>query len=488
MQNRLLEAIGNGLAKKPFEWVSWWWWGPKWVAFISVDPPVTVNNPLWRREENNLKSVRLFGLSPDELQAEIILYWQQPFWKRWLLGLFTSINRKIKLWSYYHRCLSFREVCIENLFDIKKPIDFVFEQYLGEVTRWFNKNRIQLENYIEKHAGNLRAQNNLNFSISIFLKENWQFFSKLMEKKISQLPIEDKNGLRRQLEKECHRLQDTLSCYLSTWFKNIFNLPTSSDEPINSEFIEAVEKETSCSIHSIKDWVSMKQQVVVSMLQEESPEQFLQIKNFLQSCLSMIRLLVEHQVTRYEKLIDKIRYNRFNREETIQQAEILQTELIYFFKKSFLLFHPDKSFGNEKLQEIQTELFKEFKQLSKESLEKVKEGLQTLKICLPKQRNAQELRKMEEGFDLRIAKLKQVMEELDAKIEQVRAQIEADLKQTRAEMDANHKQTRIEIEEMKIKIDEFIKSQAFLKLINKQSSNGFIQEENKEERANFYGP
>ncbi len=53
MQNRLLADIGIELAKKPFEWT--WWWGVKWGDFINMDPPLTVDNPLWNREESNLK-------------------------------------------------------------------------------------------------------------------------------------------------------------------------------------------------------------------------------------------------------------------------------------------------------------------------------------------------------------------------------------------------------------------------------------------------
>lgn len=271
MQNRLLADIGNGLAKKPFEKVSWWW-RLSWGNFINIYPSLTVDNPLWNREESNLKSVRLFGLYPNELRTEILYYWQQPFWKRWLLSLFTPIQRKIKLWSYYHRCMSFREVCIKNLFGVEKPITFL-EQYLERnITDRLQQSRIQFENYLEKNAGNFRTQNNLGVSRSIFLQKNWKFFSKLMEKKLSQFPIEDKDSIQSQLEEEYDRLEMILHQYLSIWCDSIFN-PSISDEPLNRDiFVDAtIEKEISYSIHSIKDWIKIKRQVIESMLQEESP-------------------------------------------------------------------------------------------------------------------------------------------------------------------------------------------------------------------------
>lgn len=470
MQNRLLANIGNELAKKPFEWVSWRW-GPKWIAFISVDPPLTVDNPLWNREESNLKRIQLFGLSPDELQAEIIHYWQQVFWKRWLLGLFTSIHRKIKVWSYYQCCRSFHKVCIKNPLDEKEPINFVFEKYLGkEATHRLNKCRIQVENYLEQRGGNLKWKNNNDFFMYRCFKKDWDFFKKLMKKKLARLSASDRNSVRSQLEKEYDRLEGILSRYLSTLRKNIFTLPF-ADKPIKSDiFVDvSTEKETRCSIHSIEDWVKIKRQIIESMLQEESSEQFLHIRNFLESCFSTIRLLAYHQIARYEKLIDKVRYNRVDGDEAIQQAETLQTELISFFKKSVLLFHPDKSFGNERLQEIQTKLFKVFKQLSEESLKKIKASLQTLKACLPRLRNSQE--KMEQDYNLQVAELEQKINALEVKIEQVRAEIEAD-----------NKQTRIEVEAVKVKIDEYIQSQVRSKLIHKPF-NDFIQEENKTQKS-----
>ncbi len=95
MQNKLLVNIGNGLTKKTFERA--FWWRPRWLDLISIDPPLSVNNPLWYRDEKNLKKVRLFDLSPEELKTEIMKYWRELFWKRWHLGLFTSIQSKVKL-------------------------------------------------------------------------------------------------------------------------------------------------------------------------------------------------------------------------------------------------------------------------------------------------------------------------------------------------------------------------------------------------------
>ena len=98
MLTMLLQDIGQRLSKQPFSWMSWWR-GLRWGAFISIHPPLTEKTPLWSRDDSSLKSIKLFRLSPNELQAEITRYWEKPFWHRWLLRLFTSIGSKnLSLW------------------------------------------------------------------------------------------------------------------------------------------------------------------------------------------------------------------------------------------------------------------------------------------------------------------------------------------------------------------------------------------------------
>jgi hypothetical protein len=165
MLTMLLESMGHRLAKKPFEWMSWWW-SVRWGDFISIDPQLTKENPLWslERDDNSLKSIRLFELYPDELQAEIARYWEKSFWRQWLSRLFTPIESKITIWSYYQRCLSFREVQRQNPQIDQRLIIYTPEQSLVSVlVKGLNKDNLAFENYLEKNTGNLRwMQNNFN--------------------------------------------------------------------------------------------------------------------------------------------------------------------------------------------------------------------------------------------------------------------------------------------------------------------------------------
>ena len=108
MLNSLLQGIEQRLAKKPFTWMPWWR-GKKWISVFSIIPELE-ECPLWNRDEASLSSLRLFDLDPQALHTELQHYWKRPFWQRWWLSLFTSINNKRKAYAYYQRCLAFAEV------------------------------------------------------------------------------------------------------------------------------------------------------------------------------------------------------------------------------------------------------------------------------------------------------------------------------------------------------------------------------------------
>lgn len=285
--------------------------------------------------------MRLFGLFPEELQIEIMDYWQKPFWKRCHLGLFTSIYSKIKLWSYYHQCLAFREVCLENSFHAKEPIDLMFEQYLGkEMIYRINKNRVKFENSFEKSAGNLRLEEHMNFLQDMLLRKNGRFFSKLLKKKLTELPEINKKSLKNRLKNESLRLRMILFCYLYSWHKSIF--PRIVNEPENIDtFVEiCFGKEINYSVHSIQDWVKLKQQIIESLLEEQSPEQFLRIKDILEDCLATIKKLVVNHLHNCVNLITAMRKRKLSCQQAIQKTKIRQAELVYFFKNALYCFIP----------------------------------------------------------------------------------------------------------------------------------------------------
>lgn len=446
MYNRLWADLTDRIAKEPFEGI-YWGWGPQWVTFIKLATPITVDKPLWTYEESSLDTIQLFNLSPDQLQLEIIRYWQQPFWKRWFLSLFTSINSKIKLWSYYHRCLAIRKASVENIYRIDKPMDSVFAQYLGEeIVQRLYQTTMKLTNHLEKHAGDFKFQKT-DRSVDFYLRENGRFFTKLMNEKLATLDIENKDNLQIQLKKEFSRHKMMLFSYVTDWEEQIFDEPIYFDEPIPLDACADPRngKKMTYSTQSIEDWVKLKRQILETLLQDKSPEQFLRIKVFLEPTFFTIKQLFNQQLERFDQLINKVKCDELAAGKAIWQANFLQKDLS-LFKKSVFLFHPDKSFGNKNLQALQTELFKDFSCLAKESIERIKQGLQTLEECLITQKNRLAFFKMRNKFIWRIAALEKIRDDLNTRLEEVDGKITNNPKETCQEMKEKLWQTETEIE------------------------------------------
>lgn len=398
--------MGEQLSKKPFTWMSWWW-GLKWGSFISITPKLSKEIPLWIREDSSLNSLRLFGLHPTELQAEICRYWTKPFWRRWVSRLFTSINSKIKVWSYYQRCMSFREIQKENLLIERSLISCTNDHgVIAELVNWLNRDNLQFENYLERHCGDLSwIQKNFRSRLEHYGNKRKLSFFKLVEKKLKKIPVEfNRNAVRIKAKQEYQQLASVLHNYLWTWYENTYSQLSSNSNgknmnntPVSDELVYVgpgtatrnelqmnfSEESDLGSMSAVGAWVNNKRLRIESLLQKESPGKYSKIQTLLEESLNDVKLLIEPQIEKYKALIEEVTWGKVDCKQAIEFSEKLQTRLIRFFRSSILLFHPDKSYGSEEVRSIQTELFKQFQQLSETSLEKIKEGLQTLKTRVP---------------------------------------------------------------------------------------------------------
>src|SRR5579862_5532867 len=93
------------LSNKPFKRR---WWSRRWIVHIALQPPLSKDYPLWKRSKEELRLLRLFDLSPEELGRRIERYWQKPRWRRWFASF--GMNKKIDVWNYYQRCLAYQAV------------------------------------------------------------------------------------------------------------------------------------------------------------------------------------------------------------------------------------------------------------------------------------------------------------------------------------------------------------------------------------------
>lgn len=450
MINMLIEDIGQGLSHKPFEWKSWWW-GIKWETFIDIYPQLTETNPLWQREDSHLKNIRLCGLPPDELQKEIAAYWEKPFWRRWILSFFTGIDNKIVIWSYYKRCLSFRIIHKENPTLEKRLMVYDPEQRL--VNLLINKlkqDNEKLENRLERYSGNATwIEKNLDILLAKHEEKRQRFFLKLLNKHLKMLPEEcDQGFVRKKLKEEYQELEKMLRNYV----KNSCQANVSQQESILPEdnfnrdlvyvgptvllerSVTAItDNDLGCSISEVNIWVSSIRTKIEDMLKEECPS-YEAIQALLRESLVNLQLLIQTQLNHYQDLIDEAPKGVHPR-EGLKWLEFLETRLnilTSFFRSSVLLFHPDKSYGDENIRLIKTELFKEFHQFGEDSLKKLHQGLKTLKRCIPKweinldkmlKEIARERKEFRQWFDQKFEK----MEAENAEMKKRQAQLQADI-------------------------------------------------------------
>ena len=109
MLSQLLKQIDNHLANKPFQRHGW---GKLWHVYITLQPPLSQEAPLWKRSKAELRLLRLFDRSPEELAQKIERYWQKPRWRRWFS--YWGMKKKLDVWNYYQRCLAYQAVRLQT--------------------------------------------------------------------------------------------------------------------------------------------------------------------------------------------------------------------------------------------------------------------------------------------------------------------------------------------------------------------------------------
>jgi uncharacterized coiled-coil DUF342 family protein len=123
--------------------------------------------------------------------------------------------------------------------------------------------------------------------------------------------------------------------------------------------------------------------------------------------------------------------------------------LTCFFRHCSLLFHPDKSHGDECLKLIQTESFKAFQYFAENSLERLSKGLTKLKRYIPKWKinvdklleKAERDRKSLEWMDQKFAEL----EAENAETRKNQAQMQAEINAVEREITALTKKMKMNI-------------------------------------------
>jgi hypothetical protein len=216
----ILRAKEKQLASKASQRIVWWS-GRRWYSVISIIPELTEEQPLWRRSDESLVSVRLFGLTPEQLQEEIQHYWEKPRWQQWLLKQFTFINKKIEIWFYYQKCLAFREIRYSKEMEFDK-LNSSAQWVLAELEKWLSQQEIAVENHLDKRCWDLswtqryfaNVVSNVNYQKINFLKKLAVWLEQVVEDERKEVEVLVKANYEKIVKK--------LSKYHYFWSQKVF--------------------------------------------------------------------------------------------------------------------------------------------------------------------------------------------------------------------------------------------------------------------------
>jgi len=204
MLNHFVNQMDEHLSSKPFKRH---WWSRPWIVHMASTPPLTRDYPLWKRSKDELRLLRLFNLSPEELGQKITRYWQKPRWRRWFASF--GMNKKIDVWNYYQRCLAYQAVRPDKLAPRSSVIENKSARLLNELGLGLHQFNAKFEMYLEKRCYN-PTWNEKHFfkAIKDYKLRLRKIFLTKLNKSLKQIKTEENRfALKQQAEQEYQQVE-----------------------------------------------------------------------------------------------------------------------------------------------------------------------------------------------------------------------------------------------------------------------------------------
>ena len=408
LEKLLLDEVGQWLARKPFQGFSW----QQGAKYIQVTPRFSKTYPLWELENEVLENkLSLFKVKPQQLEQQINDYRKKSRVIRWLLRVFTRINSKIAVWSYYRQCLSFRELQQRESLSTPQqsgfPVDFTMIQPLLPYLRQDIK---QFEQMIDRHLRSLEVtEDEFLLRYQAYARKQEARFFKLLEKQLKGLSDEQQILLRNTLKKEYRGMRKMMNRFKDSCLKRVQQvkdqlspfMPNPTQQLVKSEILTSEDRLSSDT--PLRNNIGGAQALTDNSFNETlQPKLEHATQAVLEESFEQLRAVVKLQLAQHQALVDALQSKRLNYQQVIPQSEALQSELISYFKKGLLLFHPDKQQSpNESIKQIQHALCCQFLRLREISLNKLKQDINIIRRLIPKESNfeKQQQRQREKSLD-----------------------------------------------------------------------------------------
>ena len=463
MLSQWFNKMEHHLSKRPFRRPHWW--SRRWVAHISIHPPLTGEAPLWKRSPVELARLRLFNLSPEALSRKIERYWKKPRWRRW----FTSfgMRKKIDVWNYYQRCLAYQRALKEiSLIDQGLILTGNAQDLLDELACYLQASNVKFEFYLEKHCRNLK------WVEQYFLKEVRHYQQRLrkdfllsLEKCLIYVTSEEEQTLiREKAEKEYQHIEVLMYRYYQLWQsgalykryhaergievadvekeenleRSVVVCPSTSAAFTPNTATPAVMSQTGISSFSVtKEWVQSRRERLECLIKEDALQD---VKELLQKSLEDIKNIIDSQLEGYETTVVSIMEGNAEQEARLLRIlEHLQRRLKPLLKGGLRLFHSDHVMSlspSKAIFQLITQYSQDYLQQHRLYLEKLQVYQQRLKLSYEQRLRTQAQLQTLSELSARIDKLYQSCQDMYAKFAQDYADLEARMAQRMVEMEA----------------------------------------------------
>ena len=482
LEKLLLDEVGQWLARQPFQGFSW----QQGAKYIQVTPRFSKAPPLWELEDKVLENeLSLFGVKPQQLEQQISDYRKKSRVIRWLLRLFTRINSKIAVWSYYQQCLSFRALSQREPLSTPQqsdyPVDFTMIQPLLPYLRQDIK---QFEQMIDRHLRSLEVtEDEFLLRYQAYARKQEARFFKLLEKQLKGLSDEQQILLRNTLKKEYRGMRKMMNRFKDSCLKRVQQvkdqlspfMPNPTQQLVKSEILYAEEARPSRNISPLASSNSAAQMPVNNSLENTSDIEVLmkqqrkevkrllaredslenkgkKIESFLKNSFQEIHHIIKSRLGEHQALVDGLQSGRLNYRQASQQSEALQWQLKPFFKKkAFLLFHPDKyDIANESIKQTLHELFIQIKDLYKTSIAQLLAEIEIIQQANYRAEDHEEILQAYREFCREFLKdFTAVYENYEKKVTAIYKEMEVQMKEHHAEIKTHHAEIKTHHAEIK---------------------------------------
>ncbi|WP_010598054.1 hypothetical protein [Rickettsiella massiliensis] len=247
MLSQLLNQMDAYLSNRPFKRR---WWSKRWKSYMTIHPPLSEEAPLWKRNLDELRSLRLFDLTPEELGRTIECYWKMPRWRRWFS--YFGMNKKIDVWNYYQRCLAYQAVRPDHLEQASVVMPSAHTSFFNKLALCLYQYHVRFETYLEKYLHHPQwTEQHFLEEIKAHLPQLDKIFLTKLSKYLKNIEKEgERFALKQQAEQEYQQVKVIMFRYYHQRLTNFFSqplpgnlIPERANEVIQDEEWEDLEKD-----------------------------------------------------------------------------------------------------------------------------------------------------------------------------------------------------------------------------------------------------